>query len=1058
MKRSLLGFVASTAAWFLIGSGVFVSARSDDAQRVGELLLNKLAWRNIGPAIMGGRIDDIVAVESDPRIIYVAAASGGLWKTTNNGVTWTPIFDGQPLSSIGAVAVAPSDPSVVWVGTGEANNRQSSSWGNGMYKSTDGGNTWTHMGLADTHHIGRIVIHPQNPQIVYVAAAGHLWGPNKERGLYKTTDGGKTWTNTQFINENTGFIDVALDPRNPETLYAAAYQRRRTAFGFNGGGPHSGLYKTTDGGGTWTRLGQGLPPGHTGRIGIDVARGNPDVVYAVVENALGGVFRSSDKGASWTRMSPLNPRPHYYSKLRVDPKNDQRIWMLGPDMYYSEDGGKSFDTDLVSRIHGDFHAMWINPANSDHLILGSDGGIHLSYDRGRTWDYMNAVPLGQFYAISLDMEQPYNVYGGLQDNGIWRGPARTLYRQGIANDDWFELGGGDGSFAVPDPEDPSTVYFTSQYGEIRRVDLKSFETKSIQPQPRQGESANRFDWLSPILISPHNRHTIYFGGNRLLKSVDRGDSWTGSPDLTGDPDRDRMPIMDVVVDERTLSGHDGDATFGEIVTVSESPLTEGVLYVGTDDGNVQVSRDGSRTWKNVTDRITGVPKGTYVSGVVASRFAEGRVYAVFDGHRSDDFRPYVYVSEDFGERWQSISSDLPGGHTVSVIREHPRRQDLLFVGTERGAFVSFARGRTWHRLGGRFPNVPVDDLAIHPRDNDLVLGTHGRSIWVLDDLTPLEEFSDAVLDSEIHGFGIRQATTYRIHSHRASTGHKPFIAPNPPYGALIHYYLKSKPEQEVRITISDAGGATIRELRGPGEAGLNRASWDLRYPPPFRRMGPDTYFIAPPQWRPDSVPEGSLVLPGVYTVKISAGGLQTTQTVKVVEDPRVQVSESDRRANLQAVVRLGRMLAQSESGERAITNLQSQLATVRETLGADPRASRAVGAALQAVSAKVDALEQRLSHTGGITRQLGHTGPPPSGRPVPIYPRINRLYGELNTYTRAPLPEQQARMEAFSKELLALLGELNGLIEGDVPKLNRVLTQNKLRPVDPGPRVEPPPG
>jgi len=611
---------------------------------IPESILDGLEWRNIGPCNMGGRIDDFAVVESNPKIIYAGMASGGIWKTTNNGVTWEPMFDDQVTSTIGDVTVSPSNPDIVWIGTGEPNNRQSSSWGNGVYKSMDGGKTWKNMGLQDTHHIGRIAIHPRNPDIVYVAALGHLWGPNKERGLFKTSDGGKTWTNAKYIDENTGFVDVAIDLENPNTLYAAAYQRRRRGWGFNGGGPGSGLYKTTDGGETWIQLTNGLPQGNTGRIGVDVFRSNPNIVYALVEHKLGGTFRSEDKGLTWKKMSSTNPRPMYYSKIRIDPNNDQRIWVLGASMYVSEDGGKTFSTNYVRGIHGDHHAMWINPLDSNHVVLGSDGGIYFSYDRGKTWDFVNIMPLGQFYEVGFDMRKPYYVYGGLQDNGSWGGPSATLTRLGVTNEDWFRIGGGDGFFTQVDPTDYTTIYAESQNGNLFRFDLKSGERKSIRPMPADETETYRFNWNSPVLISPHDHKTIYYGGNKLFKSKDRGDTWEASIDLTTQQDREKLPLMGVLPDESTLSRHDGISYFGDITTISESPIKEGLLYVGTDGGNIQVSRNGGMTWKNVISKVPGVPKYTYVTRVVASNAEEGIAYVTLDGHRNNDFKAYVFMT------------------------------------------------------------------------------------------------------------------------------------------------------------------------------------------------------------------------------------------------------------------------------------------------------------------------------------------------------------------------------------------------------------------------------
>src|SRR5712692_3902648 len=800
-------------------------------------ILKNLKWREIGPANMGGRIDDFAVVESNPDVIFVGAASGGVWKTINGGVTWAPVFDSQAVSTIGDVTIAPSDPSIVWAGSGEPNNRQSSSWGNGVYKSMDGGKTWSHLGLSDTHHIGRIVAHPTDPNTVYVAALGHLWGPNKDRGVYKTTDGGKTWSNVLFINEDTGVVDIAIDRESPNTLYAAAYQRRRTAFGFNGGGPGGGLHKTIDGGANWTKLTKGLPTsGDIGRIGVTIYRKNSSIVYSLIEHAQGGVYRSEDKGESWTKMSDTNPRPSYYSQIHVDPNNDQRIWVLNAQMSYSDDGGKTFRTNLVTRIHGDYHAMWINPANSEHMITGSDGGIHFSFDRGRTWEHINNIALAQFYEVALDMRKPYFVCGGLQDNGSWCGPSATLDPSGITNDDWYRIGGGDGFYAQIDPTDPNTVYGESQDGNLFRRDLRTNESRIIRPEPKEGEPRYRFQWNSPVLVSPHDPKTIYYGGNFLFRSSDRGDNWTKlGGDLTTGVDREKLAIMGKLPDKDMLSRHDGVQAFPCITTVSESPLKPGVLWAGTDDGNVQFTRDGGKNWKNLTGRASGVPKGTYVSRVLASRYNEGDAYVTFDGHRSNDFGVYVFRVTENGETWQRITDGIPASAgTVHAIREHPRKASLLFLGAEHGAFVTFDRGSSWQQLKNNLPTVPVDDIVIHPRDNDLVFGTHGRSIWVLDDITPLEQLDEKIAASDLHLFDVRPATAWRMYGRKGVTGHKPFVAQNPPYGALLQYYLKSKMDdkEKIKITILDKSGKTVRELDGPKEMGVNRINWDLRYAAP----------------------------------------------------------------------------------------------------------------------------------------------------------------------------------------------------------------------------------
>ena len=1007
------------------------STFGDDATEI-DTVLDNLEWRNIGPAIMGGRINDFAPVESNPHVVFVATASAGIWKTTNNGITWEPLFDDQPVSSVGDIAVAPSDPSIVWAGTGEPANRQSSSWGDGVYKSMDGGVTWMNMGLEDTHHIGRVHIHPTNPDIVYVAALGHLWGPNEQRGVFKTIDGGKNWKNTKFISENTGFVDLAMDPESPDTLYAAAYQRRRRAFGFNGGGPESGLYKTTDGGATWTKLTDGLPEGDTGRIGIDIYRKDPRIVYAIIQNAEGGIFRSEDKGETWNKMSDTNPRPMYYSQIRIDPLNDQRIWVLGSRMNNSDDGGRTFVTDRVTRIHGDHHALWINPSDSNHVLLGSDGGIHYSYDRGLTWDFVNSLALGQFYEVGYDMETPYNIYGGLQDNGSWGGPVRTRHRQGISNADWFRVGGGDGFYTQIDPNDATTIYVESQNGNLRRLDLGSLETKTIRPEPEEGETRYRFDWNSPFVISPHDSKTIYYGGNRLFTSTNRGDEWTRSVDLSKNRDRDEMPIMGVMLNDDTLSRNDGISTYGQIITISESPLVQGLLYVGTDDGNIQVSRDGGESWNNVAANLPGgrpgIQEETYVTRVVASQHAEGRVYATLDGHRNDDFATYAFASDDYGETWRRITTGIPEGHTLNVIREHPDNDALLFAGGERGAYVSFDGGDVWHEMRGSFPRVPVDDIAIHPRDNDLILGTHGRSIWVLDDMKPLENLSDAVLAAKLHVFPIRDAINYRSFRYRGNTGHKMFLAENPPPGALVHYYL-SEPEA-VHITVTDASRQLIRTIEGSNHIGLNRTNWDLRY---------DETIPAEPTDGFNDPPPGPRVLPGTYTVKIEAGSESAEQTVIVTDDPNVRASDADRRAHLDALLELHRLISEMHEAHEQAVGLTQQLEGLEPTLEDTPET---VATAFLAAQTSVSELERLLSRNEGRTRFGGATRP--------LYQRLTRLYRSLDAYTEAPNAQRQAQIAAMSRELNERLDGLKAVVSGEIAELNRAIEENQV------PRIRPP--
>jgi len=778
-----------------LAPAVALSPAPAATQTTLETAISHLQYREIGPALMGGRIADLAVVESKPQVFYIATGTGGVWKTENHGTSWIPLFDDQPTSSIGDVTLDQSNPNLIWVGTGEPQNRQSSGWGNGVYKSTDAGNTWRHMGLDATKHIGRILIHPRNPDIVYVAAVGDLWGPNEERGVFRTHDGGETWENVLHIDEHTGAIDLAMDPGDPNTIFAAMYQRQRTGWGFNGGGPGSGLYRTFDGGDSWTELTGGLPEGDKGRIGVDIFRADGNVVYVLVEadartpgqgfgggggaggrsEPQSGLYRSLDRGDSWEKMSNTNPRPMYYSQVRIDPTNVDRIYVLGTNLMVSDDGGRTFRSDGASQVHVDHHALWINPNDPDHLILGSDGGVVASWDGTAHWRMFDNLPLGQFYAIGFDMRDPYYVCGGLQDNDPWCGPSNTRSFHGIRHQDWYETAYGDGFFTIVDPTDSTIVFSESQNGNMNRYDLTTGEKTPMRPitGPRAaGDTAKtyRFNWNSPLQLSPHDPATVYLGANYLLRSRDRGMSWeeVGGLDLTKQIDRAELEIMGVPGSEPQMSVNDGISTYGNLTAFAESPLTPGLLYVGTDDGNVQISRDDGATWTNVADRIPDLPERTYVSRLEPSHHAEGRVYASFDGHRNADYAAYVYVSEDHGQNWRKITDGLPDGWSVNVVTEHHRAPNLLFVGNEVGVFVSVDRGEQWVQLKNNLPVVPVDDILVHPRDNDLLVGTHGRSFWILADVSALEHLSAATLAEAGRIFPQARETITRLSSRKAS--------------------------------------------------------------------------------------------------------------------------------------------------------------------------------------------------------------------------------------------------------------------------------------------------
>ena len=724
--------------------------------------LAELPWRSIGPAVTSGRVVDFAVPEGPKsqigermgRLFYVASASGGVWKTINAGTTWEPIFDHQGSASIGDIAVAPGNPDIVWVGTGEANNQRSSSWGDGVYKSENGGKTWTNMGLRKSEHIGRVIIHPTNPQTVFVAAAGPLWGPGGDRGLFRTTDGGRTWKNVKNIDAHTGFTDVIFDPTNPDVVYAASFQRERRPYSYVGGGPGSGLWKSIDGGDTWTRLTEGLPKDDVGRIGLDVSRSSPNIVYATIETKVTGngaatgnteasVYRSDDYGASWRKMGTGFSYPWYMGQIRVDPTNPDRVYFMGVPLQVSTDGGRTF-RNTANAAHSDHHALWIDPTDPDHLIIGCDGGVYISHDRGRTVDFVPNLPVSQYYAIATDLRQPfYYVYGGLQDNSSWGGPSQTRNSQGITNADWIQTTGGDGFYAQIDPTDPNTVYGESQVGAIVRYDVRTGEQKTIKPLPEFGGKPYRWNWSSPMLISPYDHNTLYFGANYLFKSTNRGDAWTRlGPDLTRQRNRDSLPVMGKIWPRDAIARHQGTADYGNISTIDESPLRQGLVYVGTDDGVISVSRDGGTTWNRIT-RFSGVPDETYVSRVVASRFNEGTAYATMDNHRNNDFKPYVLRSTDYGAHWTPVAGNLPANGSVQVVREDLAEPNLLFAGTEFGVFYTANGGASWTPLKYNIPTVAVHDIVVHPREHDLVIGTHGRGIYIIDDITPLEKLAEA---------------------------------------------------------------------------------------------------------------------------------------------------------------------------------------------------------------------------------------------------------------------------------------------------------------------------
>jgi photosystem II stability/assembly factor-like uncharacterized protein len=1007
-----------------------------------------LRFRNIGPATMGGRIDDFAVLESNPAVFYVATATGGLWKTMNAGTTWEAMFSREDVVSIGDVAIPPNDANTVWVGSGENNNRQSGSWGNGVYKSTDGGRTWKHMGLSESRHVARIIVDPVDHDVVYVAALGRLWGPNRERGIYKTTDGGVTWAAVLQVDENTGATELVMDPSNNKILYAATYQRRRTSFGFNGGGPGSALWKSTDAGRTWTKLTKGVPAGDLGRIGLDIYRKNPNVLYARIEHrSESGLYRSDDAGANWSKVSDFNPRPMYFSQVRIDPTDDHRIYMLGVEIFTSDDGGRTFVPNYVP--HSDHHALWINPANPNHVITGCDGGVNVTWDRGKTWDFIDNLDIGQFYHVSFDMDTPYNVMGGLQDNASWHGPSAVRANIGIGNFDWLNIGSGDGFVTLADPTSSRTLYSESQNGNMMRVDRISQERKNIRPQPMRGEAPYRWYWDTPMQLSPHNSNTLYVAANKVFKSTDRGDTWQViSPDLTAQVNRDTIPIMGVLGRDITIARNDGVGTYGTLVAFVESSKRAGLFYTGADDGTVQVSRDNGGTWTNVTSRFPGLPKLAMVARIAASSHDEGTVYAAFDNHALDDNTPYVYSSTDYGMTWRAITNGIPAGQAVRTITEDLKNPNVLYVGTEFGLFVSLNKGATWTRVKANLPTVPIAEITLHPRDNDMILGTHGRSIWILDDMSPFQQAAAAMANAT-HLFDIRPAASYNLGAFRpafGSPGDRRFWGKNPEQGAAVTYYLRA-PARSVTARIADGTGTVVRELGATHFAdelsgGIHRVQWDLRH-----QSLPDS--VAPAGGRGGGA--GPFVRPGAYRVTLTVDGRDAgTKTVTVSGDPLSMISDTDR--TLWHDVSLAVHQLQGVAGEAAlrIGALSAHLRAVQVLVSQAQNPPAALRSSVESLGRDLAALRRQFGVVApGDPAPAGRGGGGGGGGAAVVPNQLGGVKGQLMSSTSRPTEAQLRLARDARQDLVNAVESINRIIGTALPAVYQALGQPQLLPAVP---------
>jgi photosystem II stability/assembly factor-like uncharacterized protein len=1017
MKRTLLLFGA-----LLILSPVF-------GQKINSEHLKGLQLRHIGPANMSGRVVDLAVLESNPYMIYAATATGGLWHSDNNGVTWKPIFENEGTHSIGAIALHQKHPDHIWVGTGERANRQSSGWGDGVYKTTDGGKTWTNMGLKESHHIGRIVIHPNDTNTVYVAAMGHLWGANNERGLYKTTDGGATWERIIYVNDESGVSDIAMDPTNPDILYAATYQRRRRPYGFHGGGPGSGLHKSTDGGKTWKELRNGLPEGDYGRIGISIFRKDPNIVYASVEQGFqynastaynerrAGMYRSKDKGESWEYMSDWNPRPMYASQPLVDPSDASRIYMMN-QFSYSSDSGRTFRPARQS-LHGDDRILWVNPKDSRHVIKGDDGGIGISYDRTETWLFVTNLPVSQFYRVSVDMAKPYNVYGGLQDNGSWVGPNETYRSDGILNSDWRRTGGGDGFLSLAHHTEEGVMYGESQYLGLFKLDLNTGQSQSIrpgdpkgkigarrnwdawgpgEPEPELGNAMAPGNWDGPFYLSHHDPNTIYAGTNILWKSTDGGSTWQSLGDLTSKVNRRELLIMGQRADTSTASLDDGIPYYPTLTAVAESRLRQGMLYVGTDDGLLKISSDDGKTWTDVTGRLNGLPKETWINTIETSGHAPGTAYVAINNYRNDDFNNYVYKTTDFGQSWQSITGDLPANRVARTLREDPKNPDLLYLGTEIGFFISLNGGQNWTELKNNMPTVAFNDLTIHPRDNDLVLATHGRGVWILDNLNALQELTPEVMNQQAALFSIPTAERINYTREGAHVGDMFFRGENPVRGAIIDYYLKSEVEEDdINITIHDLSGKEINSVTPVTTAGINRVTWDLNHDGLPSSGG-----------RRSFGPSGPPVVPGIYIAKLTVNGESYEQQFRVVDDPRLDINIADRNAWSASLMEIFKLYGEINEKNSKLRPIRSKLNKVKKDYKKLPASS--------------------VEEVNEVSRMYGE-----------LFSRTRSLYGQVYGWTGRMTTDQKSQFEYYTLMHQKLSKRMDDMIKKDLARINRVL-------------------
>lgn len=1069
----------------LLGATLTVSAQRSDRQKGDTLvttsLVNGLKFRSIGPAWASGRIADFAVNPENPSEYYAAVASGNVWKTENNGTTWKPVFDNYGAYATGVVRLDPNNFNVVWVGTGENNHQRALGYGDGVYKSTDGGKSFKNMGLKESRQIGGIVIDPRNSDIVFVACEGSAWGPGGERGLYKSSDGGKTWDKVLNISDETGVNNVVIDPFDPDIMYATSEQRRRHVYSKIGGGPESAVYKSTDGGQTWNKIMKGLPSGDIGGMGIDVSPVNANVVYLIVEAAgnSGGFFRSTDKGESWEKMNSYHSSGQYYNKIQCDPKDVNRVISLDTYTQITEDGGKTWRNLGNSGRHVDDHAVWIDPANTKHIIIGGDGGIYETWDNGVTWDFKENLPITQFYRVNVDNDYPfYNVYGGTQDNNSMYGPSANLTRSGVTNDEWIVTMGGDGFWIDTDPEDHNIVYTEYQYGNLSRYDKRSGEAKNIKPRERKGEETYKWNWNAPMFVSKHHPQRIYFAANKVFRSDNRGDSWEViSDDLTTKTDRNTWPVMGKFWSIDAVAKDVSTSLWGTIVALAESPLNENLLFAGTDDGVISVTEDGGKSWSQVKN-FPGVPEYTYVSHIHADKFNENIVYASFDNLKRDDFKPYILKSTDKGKTWSSISSNLPENGTVHTLEQDFVSSDLLFAGTEFGVFFSKDGGSNWVQLKSGIPTIAVRHMAIQKRECDLVLATFGRGFYIMDDYSPLRDLNKENLDKEAHLFPIKAALLYNPFSNKDNQGDTYFTAPNPDFGASFTYFLKEAPksskairtEEEKKLfkegkpipqptwrelelegkeesshlifTIKDSDGNIIRRLTQNPSKGINRVNWDLRYNNPTATSVAGSFNPTAGSSGRRGGGNGLLVMPGEYSVELALwhqGELKPLAgPVKFLtkKPDLVTLPAENYKENIDFAKEVSRLSIAMTGTNRMTNEMMSKVEHIKQAIYATPDAGQDLMDRARKLGNELEEINFVLN---GVQPKASREETPPTQ--VPLNIRLSSIsYGFVGNLSAITNTEKES-LAILKDEFPPVLERLTKLVEKDIPSLEEELTR-----------------